>query len=209
VLAHPDGLSARLVFQFPAEFGYTMLGPEITWKADSSGFSLVSASGPQGEPDSMTVWFIPVEGEAVKQMSYAGPYGANLSPDGSTVVYLYFQHDPVDVHIVTPDGKDTTCGSYPSNEYPAINFMGWAPDSKSFLLNLSNDGRMMDPYLCKPGASPIKLTDTRYAYPVAWVDAERILFISDGSLHLQKPGEASTVLDAVSSSSFDFMIVQP
>jgi putative hemolysin len=210
VLAHPDGSEARTVFQYPPDFGYTMMGPEIAWKVDSSGFSMVSASGPQGEADSMTVWFLPLVGEPVKQMSYAGPYGANLSPDGSTVVYLYFQHEPVDVHIVTPDGKDTPCGSYSTDTYPAINFMGWAPDSKSFLLNLSNDGRMMDPWLCAAGMQPYKLTDTQYAYPVVWVDAARFLFFSAGSLRLQKPGEASIALDSVSSEiSFDFTILQP
>jgi putative hemolysin len=208
VLAHPDGTEARVAFQYPPEFSYTMMGPEIAWKADSSGFNLVSASGPQGETDSMTVWFIPVSGQAVKQMSYAGPYGAHLSPNGSTVVYLYFQHEPVDVHIVALDGKDTTYASYSSKTYPAVNYLGWAPDSKSFLLNLSNDGRLMDPYLCKAGEGPVKLTDTKYADQVIWVDKARFLFISDGNLRLQKPGEASVSLDAVSGSSFDFTILQ-
>jgi putative hemolysin len=209
VLTHPDGSAARQAFQFPPEFSYTMVGPEIVWKPDSSGFSVVSASGPQGEADSMTVWFIPEAGQALKQMAYAGPYGANLSPDGRSVVYLYFQHEPVDVHVVAPDGKDTTCGTYSSKKYPAINFLGWAPDSQSFLLNLSSDARLMDPHLCSAGKSPVKLTDTEHAYPVVWVDAEWILFISDGSLRLQHPGEASVALDSVSSSSFDFTISHP
>jgi putative hemolysin len=209
VLAHPDGSAARLAFTYPQDFSYTMMGPEVAWKADSSGFSLVSASGPQGEADSMTVWFIPVNGEPVKQMSYAGPYGANLSPDGSSVVYLYSQHEPVDVHIVSRDGQDTSCGSYSSYQYPRLIFMGWAPDSKSFLLNLSNDGRMLDPYLCKAGESPVKLTDTPDAYPVVWVDAQRILFVSGSSLRLQHPGQKSLVLDSVSSSYFDFTTFQP
>jgi putative hemolysin len=209
VLAHPDGSAARLVFQYPPEFSYSMMGPEIAWKADSSGFSMVSASGPQGETDSMTVWFVPVIGQAVKQMSYAGPYGANLAPDGKSVVYLNFQHEPLDVHIVEAEGKDSAYGSYSSQTAPAIKFMGWAPDSKSFLLNLSKDGRMMDPYLCTAGKSPVKLTDTPYASPVVWVDAQRIVFISDGSLRLQETGKASVVLDSVSGSSFDFAITHP
>lgn len=206
VLAHPDGSAARLAFQYPEDFRYTMIGPEIAWKTDSSGFTLVSASGPQGEPNSMTAWFVPVAGEAVKQMSYAGPYGANLSPDGQSVVYLNFQHDPVDVHLVAADGKDTLCGSYASNEYPLINFMGWAPDSKSFLLNVSNDAGRMDPDLCTAGKPPVKLTDARQAYPVVWVDAERFLFVSDGSLRLQRRGGASVVLDGISGSYFDFTV---
>jgi len=209
VLAKPDGSAARPAFQYPPEFSFTMRGPEIAWKGDSSGFSMASASGPQGEPNSMTVWFVPVAGEPVKQMSYSGPYGANLSPDGRSVVYLYFQHEPVDVHLVSPDGKDTSCGSYSSTLYPAIGFMGWAPDSKSFLLNLSNDGRMIDPYLCAAGKQPIKLTDTSYAYPIVWVDGQWFLFVSEGSLRLQQTGKPSAVLDAVSSSNFDFTIIKP
>jgi putative hemolysin len=209
VLAHPDGSAARLAFTYPQDFSYTMMGPEIAWKADSSGFSLASASGPQGEADSMTVWFIPVTGEPVKQFSYAGPYGANLSPDGSAVVYLYSQHEPVDVHIVTRDGQDTSCGAYSSYQYPRLIFMGWAPDSKSFLINLSNDGRMLDPYLCKAGESPVKLTDTPDAYPVVWVDAQRMLFVSGSSLRLEHPGQKSIVLDGVSGSNFDFTMLQP
>jgi putative hemolysin len=209
VLAHPDGSAARVAFQYPPEFSYTMMGPQIVWKADSSGFSMTSVSGPQGAPGSMTVWFVPVAGKPIKQMSYAGPYGAYLSPDGRKVVYLYFQHEPVDVHIVAPDGKDTACGTYSSKKYPAINFLGWEPDSQAFLLNLSSDARLMDPYLCSAGKNPIKLTDTEHAYPLVWVDAERILFISDGSLRLQRLGKASMALDNVSSSGFDYTILQP
>ena len=102
----------------------------------------------------MTVWFFPVAGDPVKQMSYAGPYGANLSPDGRTVVYLYRQHEPIDVHVVTADGKDTTYGSYPP--HVNLNFMGWTPDSKHFLLDLSKDGRLAVPYLCAVGDQPVE-----------------------------------------------------
>ena len=209
VLARPDGSEARVAFQYPPDFGYTMMAPEIAWKADSSGFYIVSASGPQGEPGSMTVWFIPVIGDPVLQMSYTGAYGANLSPDGQNVVYLNFQNEPVDVHFVAPDGKDTTYNSYPASLYPAIKFMGWAPDSKFFVLNLSKDGRLPDPYLCEVGELSIKLTDTDYAFPVVWVDAGRILFVSNGSLRLQQLSEPSVLLDNVSSSNFDYTYINP
>ena len=210
VLAHLDGSEARAVFQYPADFGYTLMGPQIIWKPDSLGFYLVSASGPQDGRDNITVWFIPVAGEPVKQMSYTGPYGANLSPDGRTVVYLYHQHEPVDVHVVTADGKDTTLGSYASQSYVNLNFIGWAPDSKHFLLNLSKDGRLLVPYLCAVGERPAKLTDTDDALPVVWVDAQRVLFASRGAtLHLQRVGAPSILLDANASSWFDYTYINP
>jgi len=210
VLTHLDGSDAHVVFQYPEDFRHTMTGPEIIWEPDSSGFHITSASGPQGSPDSMTVWFVPVAGDPVKQMSYAGPYGANLSPDGRQVVYLYYQHEPIDVHVVGQDGKDTTYNSYSSKSYVNLQFMGWAPDSKHFLLNLSKDGRLLVPYLCAVGEQPVKLADADDAHPVVWIDAQRVLFASRGAaLHLQRMGTPSILLDADASSWFDHTYVNP
>jgi putative hemolysin len=210
VLAHLDGSEARVVYQYPEDFRYTMVGPEIIWKPDSSGFYLVSASDPQDSQDNMTIWFIPVAGNPVKQMSYTGPYGANLSPDGRAVVYLNYQHEPVDVHIVTADGKDTLLGSYASQSYSNLVFLGWAPDSEHFLLNLSKDGRLVVPYLCAVDEQPAKLTDTDDALPVVWVDAQRVLFASHGkTLHLQQMGVPSILLDGDASSWFDYTHIDP
>jgi len=211
VLARPDGTNARVVFKNPPDSGYILVGPEIIWEPDPAGFHMVSASGPpQDNPDNMTVWFIPVAGEPVKQMSYTGPYGANLSPDGRKVVYLYSQHEPIDVHIVAQNGQNTTYNSYSSKSYINLQFMGWAPDSKHFLLNLSKDGRLLVPYLCAVGEQPVKLTDTDDALPVVWVDAQRVLFASRGAtLHLQRVGAPSILLDANASSWFDYTYINP
>jgi hypothetical protein len=210
VLTHLDGSDAHVVFQYPEYFGYMMMGPEIIWEPDSSGFHIASASGPQGSPDSMTVWFIPVAGDPVKQMSYAGTYGANLSPDGRKVVYLYGQHEPIDVHVVAPDGKDTIYSSYSSQSYANLGIMGWTPDSKRFLLNLSKDGRFSIPYLCAVGEQPVRLTDTDDAHSIVWIDAQRMLFVSHGkALHLQRVGVPSILLEADASSWFDYTYINP
>ena len=209
VLAHSDGSDARVAFEYPGDFSYTMKGPQVIWEPDSLGFRIASASGPQGSPDSMTVWRVPVQGDPVKQMSYAGPYGADLSPDGIKVVYFYSQHDPIDVHVVAQDGQDTTYDSFSSTTYVNLNFMGWTPDSKYFLLNLSDDGRLQNPWLCAPGEQPVKLTDTQYAYAVNWVDADRFLFISEVELRLQRPGEPSMLVDTIHSSGYDYTFIAP
>ncbi len=210
LLARSDGSAARVVYEWLPDDGIGTMGPEIIWSPDSAGFRMVAPTFPQGSPNSMTVWYFPVNGNPVKQMSYTGPHGANLSPDGRAVVYLYHQHDPVDVHIVTADGKDTTFGSYASQSYVNLNFIGWAPDSKHFLLNLGNDGRLVAPYLCAVGEQPAKLTDTDDALPVVWVDAQRVLFASRGSaLRLQRVGAPSVLLDANASSYFDYAYINP
>jgi putative hemolysin len=205
VLARLDGAEAGVVFQYPEDFSYTMVGPQIIWKPDSSGFNLISASGPQGSPDNMTDWFVPVAGEPVRQMSYTGPYGASLSPDGRNVVYLDFRHQPIDVHVVASDGKDAPYGSFAN-----VSFMGWAPDSLHFLLNLSSDQRLNDPFLCAVGEQPAKLTDTDDALPVDWIDAQQLLFASHGkALRFQRLGAPSVVLDGDASSWFDYAIIKP
>jgi hypothetical protein len=205
VLARLDGSEAHAVFQYPEDFRYTMMGPEIVWASDSHGFSIVSASAPQDSPNNMAVWFVPLAGAPVKEMSYTGPYGAYLAPDGRTVVYLYYQHTPVDVHVVTADGRDTTLDSYTN-----VGFVGWAPDSKHFLLNLSQDMRLVVPYLCALGEEPVKFTDTDDALPVVWIDAQRVLFASHGrALYLEHTGAPSILLDTDASSWFDYAYVSP
>jgi len=210
VLARSDGSAARVVYEWLPDYGVGTTGPEIVWELDSAGFRMVAPTGPQGSPDSMTVWYFPVNGNPVKQMSYAGSYGANLSPDGRKVVYLYYQHEPIDVHVVTADGKDTTYNSYSSKSYVNLGVMGWTPDSKRFLLNLSKDGRLVVPYLCAVGERPIKLTDTDDAHSVVWIDAQRVLFVSHGkALHLQRVGAPSILLEADASSWFDYTYINP
>jgi hypothetical protein len=208
VLARSDGSAARVVYEWLPDYGVGAMGPEIIWKPDSSGFHLVAASGPQGSPDCMTAWFIPVVGKPARQMSYS-PYGENLSPDGRKVVSLYYPHEPIDVHVITADGKDTTYDSYAN-----VSFMGWAPDSKHFLLDLSKDGRVRVPYLCAVGEQPVKLTDTDNASFVVWVDAQRVLFVSYGApagdaLRLQRVGAPSILLDTVHDSRFDYTLISP
>jgi hypothetical protein len=205
VLARLDGTEARAAFQFPFDYRWTNVGPEIRWKSDSSGFYIISPTGPQGNAGNMAVWFVPLAGQPVRQMSYTGPYNAHLSPDGHAVVYLNDRSQPVEVHVVTGDGKDALFDTYAN-----VNFMGWAPDSKHFLLDFSKDLRLQLPYLCAIGEKPVKLTDTDDAEHVVWVDAQRMLYSSHAlALHLQRVGAPSIVLDAQASFFFDYTSATP
>ena len=209
VLARSDGSAAQVVYQWDPQAAVDTLGPAIIWAPDSAGFRMIELTDPTGDPNNKTVWYFPINGNPVRQMSYTGSYGGNLSPDGRTVVYVDSRHDPIDVHIVTKDGKDVIYSSFPGvyNTW----FIGWAPDSRHFLLNLSKeDLRLEVPYLCAAGEQPVKLTDTDDANAVVWVDAERVLFDRRGwSLHLQRVGAPSILVDANASSFFDYTFVNP
>ena len=220
ILSHSDGSASRVAFDYPADFVYTMMGPEVTWEPDSSAFSIISASGPQGSADNMSVWRIPVTGDPLQQMSFTGPYLASLSPDSHKVVTLNARLDifptyplsqiaPVDVHLIDQGGQDSLYASFPVDQYANLMLMGWTPDSKYFLINLSDDGRLSDPWLCAMGAQPAKLTDTLYSYAITWVDAERLLFISADDLHLQRIGQPSLIVDTIHSSGYDYTIIHP
>ena len=212
-LIRSDGTHQRAVLAYPEDYQFTMMGPEVVWEPDSSGFYTVAASGPQGTLENMTVWFISAAGDATRLMSYTGPYGSHLAPNGRLVGYAAYQNEPIDVHIVGADGKDSTYGAFASQAYPAFKFMGWAPDSGRFVLDLSADGRLSVPHLCALGEQPVRLADTDEAYPIAWVDPQRILFISAGGsgqeLRLQRLGAQSRVLDKVDSGEFAFVDLKP
>jgi Tol biopolymer transport system component len=206
VLAHSNGSAAHVVYQWDPD---SCADPQLTWSPDSAGFRMLIPISPQSSPNSMEVWYFPIKGDPAKQMSYAGHCGAHLSPDGRTAVYLNERHEPIDVHVVAQNGQDTTYNSYSSKSYFNLQFMGWAPDSKHFLLNLS-PGRLEVPYLCAVGEQPVKLTDTDDANAIVWVDAQRVLFDRRGlSLHLQRVGTPSILLDANASSWFDYTYVNP
>ena len=204
VLTHPEGPGSRTAFQYPTDFTYTMMGPQVIWEQDSSAFRIFSASGTRA-----TVWRVPVTSDPLELFSYNGSYGADLSPDGNQVVYLDDQNNPIDVHVVYLNGQDVIFGSFSSTEYVNPESMGWRPGSQSFLLNLSDDGRFQDPWLCTIGGQPLKLTDTKYAYAVTWVDAQRFLFISEVELRLQSVGQPSRVIDTIHSSGYDYTYIHP
>jgi putative hemolysin len=210
ILAQSTGSAARVIYEWSPEVSVSTTGPEVIWAPDSAGFRLITLTDQEGDQNSMTVWYFPVNGNPIEQWSYTGPYGGTLSPDGRTVVYLNDRNEPIEVHVISEDGTDTIFGSYASQSYFNLHFLGWAPDSQHFLLNMSKDGRLQVPYLCAVGEQPVKLTDTDDAHAVVWIDAQHVLFASHGkTLHLQRVGAPSTLLDDNASSWFDYTFVNP
>ncbi len=210
VLAQADGSGARTALTFPEDFSYTMTGPQIVWAEDSAGFTLAAATGtaPQGEAGAMAVWFVPVEGEPAQRWSFAGTYGAHLSPDGRAAVYLDQRPDPVEVHVASADGTDVLYNRFPAKVGVNLQFMGWAPDSEHFLLNLSDDGRVQEPYLAAVGEDPVPLADTPAAGEIRWVGADRVVYVGYGdpagqALRLQVPGSPSEIVGETQSFSYD------
>ena len=65
------------------------------------------------------------------------------------------------------------------------------------------------PYICAPGADPVRLTSQPSAYPAYWAGGMRVLFFADG-LRLWKPGEEELLIDdGLSANAFDFTLLFP
>jgi hypothetical protein len=210
VLARPDGKDARPVFAFDPDAPMGSEGPQIVWAQDSTGFSVLAYGARAAGPQPMTVWFVPVQGEAVERMTFQGYPGASLSPDGGKVIYFDRHEGTTDVHHVDSLGKDTLYASLGES----VSFMEWAPDSQRFILNYTQyreDSPVMltVPYVCAPGEAPVRLTDTPTAYPAYWVDNRRVLLSGeDGRLVLQELGKTSMPVDSgLSINDFDFTLM--
>ncbi|NTV37969.1 MAG: hypothetical protein HGA82_02100, partial [Anaerolineales bacterium] len=158
-------------------------GPEIVWRADSSGFSFYRDS------ESM---FVPVSGgDPTVSPTINSLWGA-VSPDGQLVAYT----NPIgELHIVSPDGTDTLYTTLENGS-----FGGWLPDSEHFTVILevpSETGYGMGNQY-QVGALGEKLHplhDTNEAYPVVWLSNDRFLFSSLGELRMQIIGQPSVLLD--------------
>jgi hypothetical protein len=111
---------------------------------------------------------------------------------------------------VDSQGKDTL---YASLEEDAF-FMDWAPGSHRFLVAAVHEqpdspDTVYVPYICAPGADPVRLTSQPSAYPAYWAGGMRVLFFADG-LRLWKPGEEELLIDdGLSANAFDFTLLFP
>jgi hypothetical protein len=210
VLARPDGTDARAMHAFSGDSPMGSAGPQIVWARDSSGFSFLSLAGTGQGMQTISVRYVPVEGEPEERMTFQGYPGARLAPDGKTIVYLAKNNGSTDVHLVDSQGKDTL---YASLEEDAF-FMDWAPGGYRFLVATvqeqpdSPDTAYM-PYICAPGADPVRLTGRSSAYPAYWAGGGRVLFYADG-LRLWKPNEEELLIDdGLSANAFDFTLLYP
>ena len=210
VLARPDGTDARAVHAFSGDSPMGSAGPQIVWARDSSGFSFLSPEGTGQGLQTISVRYIPVEGEPVERMTFQGYPGARLAPDGITVVYLARNNGSTDVHYVDSDGRDSLFASFDERLF----FMDWAPDSSRFLLIADREQPdspvpVYVPYVCAPDAGPVRLTGQPSAYPAYWAGGARVLFFADG-LRLWKQGEEELLIDdGLSANAFDVTLLYP
>jgi hypothetical protein len=146
-----------------------------------------------------------VAGEPREQVAVANTWGLP-SPDGQRLGFTSSE-GLGEVRIVDLSGE---LMSFTALEQGM--FVGWAPDSERFLVNVEEewDGALMTvTYLCQLGAEPFPLADTGTAQPIVWIDAEEFLFAAWGEIRLQSIGGTSLLLADQAYNLFDYAWLAP
>ena len=151
------------------------------------------------------LWFVPVAGEPRQQVAVANTWGLP-SPDGQHLGFTSTE-GLEEVRIVDLSGE-----LMPFTALEQGMFIGWAPDSERFLVNVEEewDGVPMTvTYLCQLGAKPFPLADTGTADPIVWISAEEFLFAAWGEIRLQSIGGTSLLLADQAVNLFDYAWLTP
>ena len=192
-LLKSDGSDERTLLTYsPYQSGYTPYIPKPYWAADSQSFLLETRS-----EDSATTWQIPVAGEAVLLIPSTS-HGLFFSPDLSKYAYVLddgMLDSPIELHIADLDGtNDSVYAQAIHEDYTGLGFLGWAPDSKSFLFTEPN----RDPQWMKFGEMeaqtvPIPTVEPFRAMKIIWLDANAFVVIirSPSGIWLSVPGQES------------------
>ncbi len=199
-------INSLLSFEFVMTYSEWFYLPEVTWKADASGFwTVIPAHDSLGVPTEPTeVWYVPLAGGAALIDSFvAAPVFVDfprLSPDGTRVLYTQESGGSYTLLLRQIGGAETTILTGSGGQFGTI---GWAPDSTQFAYwnPLPANAYYGYPAL---GFSFVSDVGTE-AERVRWVDPSRLLFLAGGDLRL-RTGPASGLLIDHSVDSYDFTL---
>jgi hypothetical protein len=209
-VVNADGSGSKTVFTFKMVSTYSewFYLPEIAWMPDASGFkTVIPASDPLANPKKRTrFYFVPASGGKAAQLAefLAAPVfqsGVFISPDGTKVLYGKEQGGNLELHVIDASTADKMYFWQPRDKFGP---RGWTPDSQG-LLYWRDDTRRTWLLAADGQASP--LSDVTYATSVAWVDANRYLFVNETELRLRTLGQPSLLVDADFSGNFDFVLL--
>lgn len=219
ILVKTDESEQRTVLTYvPFQNGYFPYIPKPYWAADSRMLLLEVRTEANA-----TVWQIPVEGEPSAAFETISARGLSFSPDLSLYAYILDSgvlDSPIELHIAATDGTiDTVHGRATHEDYTSLGFLGWAPDSGSFLYkDTAGNILWMHVEQSKAQDVPIPAIEPFRALKTIWLDGEQFVIAirSPSGIWLCAPGQESlhiagfTEGEYVSSDlarSFDVVLV--
>jgi len=194
---------ARLTYS-PYQSGHFPYIPKPYWAGDSLFFLLEVWS-----EEFITIWKIPVEGEPSIPYETSMYRGLSFSPDLSRFAYILddgMLDSPIELHIANLDGTDDMVYARATHEdYTGLGFLGWAPNSQSFLF--TDTGGMIQ--WMKTGESeaqavPMPPVEPLRAIKILWLDAGQFVIIirSPSGIWLSAPGQESLQIAGFSEGDF-------
>ncbi len=192
ILMKSDGSEQRTALSYaPYQSGYFPYIPKPYWGGDSRSLLLEVRT-----EAAATVWRIPVEGAPSPAFEMISARGLSFSPDLSRFAYVLddgMLDSPIELHIADSDGMNDMAYVRTTHEdYTSLGFLGWAPDSQSFLftdtdgnINLMKVGESEAQAVRIPSIEPFR------AMKIVWLDADQFVIIirSPSGIWLSLPGE--------------------
>ena len=215
-----DGSELRTALIYvPYQSGYFPYVPKPYWAEDSQSFLLEVRS-----EESTTIWKIPVAGEPSIAYQTSLYRGLSFSPNLSKFSYVLddgMLDSPIELHIADSDGMNDTVFVHATHkDYAGLGFLGWSPDSQSFLYTdtegiiqwIKIRGR-------EPQAVPMPPVEPLRAIKILWLDAGQFVIAirSPSGIWLSAPGQESLQIadfldgDFVASDlarSFDASVIE-
>jgi hypothetical protein len=207
-LADADGGNYREIFYYEPVITYSEYRYYAfpRWSPDGSFLRLaLPPADPLARPAQPTsLWTIPTDGSAptrdggVQAVAFfESP--VEYSPSLARIAYLVEVGQPAEnlreLHIATFDGQ----GDWVYSKAPAIQFLGWSPNSQRFVFTTDLDQQT---WLGGIDAAGVTFGDDPYRVSnLSWVDAKRLLYVKEQlgeyDFYLADLDGRATLLDSV------------
>lgn len=178
LLMKPDGSGRQVALEYPEyREGLTPYFPALWW-ADDSQSLLAELRTEEGG----SIWRVAVDGSSALEFQ-APASGLVFPPDLSHYAYVLeqgtFVDSPLELHIASRDGsEDKVYYSAVRPDYGGVTFLGWGPDSASFVYR-DLQGRFVRRSLFNENTSelPAIPPTAPVATRLAWLDAEHPILV--------------------------------
>jgi hypothetical protein len=189
-----DGSEQRTALTYaPYPSGYFPYIPKPYWAEDSQSFLLEAWL-----EETTTIWKIPVAGEPSIIYETSLYRGLSFSPDLSRFAYVLddgMLDSPIELHIADSDGMNDAVYVHATHkDYAGLGFLGWSPDSQSFLytdtegiIQWMKIGERELQAVLMPPVGPLRATK------IVWLDDGQIVIAirSPSGIWLSAPGQES------------------
>ncbi|MEW5940709.1 MAG: hypothetical protein AB1750_13655 [Chloroflexota bacterium] len=205
-VAYAEGGNLVSALNFPPVKTYSDWSfiPQVVWLENSSGFyTVIPPSDIAANPAQKSRFlYVAADGSFTAQLAEFNMADLRVSqpliaPNGSKVAYVTQNGSTLEVHVIDASTADLIVASHLNA--PLIGLWAWSPDSARFAYHTGDPSRLLLAGLNLP-STPL-LVDAIAPYSLAWVDANRFLYIANGELRVGQFGNPTLAVIATGFSN--------